>query len=252
MSDTMQGSVCALHDLDGKLTMRQNVIQAVHKYWYEKRKKFGNALIRRLATPTSINDLSPLSTFRPREKERVHRKTRRNDSEALNKLKQLRLDFDRSRTLLEVVTRREKLKKDMLILTFKIQNAELDQSWDFLEEEDNGIWPLAMSSKYHKVKSEKEKPLRPKKGGKSKPGLKVEGEDDIEGYCSSASTTTSSDWSDASDGPRSPGGVRKRAGEPIEQATPYAFPDEPMTRPTALLDTPTAHSRSQRVLQRAA
>lgn len=217
-SARMGGSMCAISDIESKVQARANVMQAVHKHWWDKRKRIGNSLLRKFQTPTSINDLSPLATFRPREKEKVHRKTRRNDADALNKLKQLRLDFDRSRTLLEVVTRREKLKKDILIMTFKIQNAESDQAWDFLDEDHSDLLS-SVNSKY-RVKSDKGKPLRARNGGKSKPGLKVDGDDDMEGYCSSASTTTTSDWSDTgcdnSMSPRdsskvmSPSRIRKR------------------------------------------
>jgi hypothetical protein len=195
------GSMVDIRDIEKyDLKARPNVLQAVHKHWWDKRKRIGNALLRKFQTPTSINDLSPLATFRPREKEKVHRKTRRNDADALNKLKQLRLDFDRSRTLLEVVTRREKLKKDILIMTFKIQNAENDQAWDFLDEDHTDV----LTHSRYRVKPEPKRPLRARNGGKIKPGFKMEGEDDIEGYCSSASTTTSSDWSDTSSPRASP------------------------------------------------
>lgn len=242
------GSMCTVQDIEGKVQARQNVLAAVHKHWWDKRKRIGNALLRKFQIPTSINDLSPLATFRPREKEKVHRKTRRNDADALNKLKQLRLDFDRSRTLLEVVTRREKLKKDILIMTFKIQNAENDQAWDFLDEDHSDL--LSSVNTKYRIKSDKARPLRARNGGKSKPGLKMEGDDDIEGYCSSASTTTSSDWSETSS-PRasptkivSPSRVRKRFDDDGSSAAEAGI--LPMTDDLQLSATSTMFRKRQR------
>merc|ERR1711998_167051 len=96
-------------------------------------------------------------------------------------------------------------------------------------DEDHSGLLSSVNSKY-RVKSDKGKPLRARNGGKSKPGLKVDGDDDMEGYCSSASTTTTSDWSDTgcdnSTSPRgspskivSPSRMRKRdsSGMPLAE-----------------------------------
>ncbi len=68
----------------------------MYDYWIKKRNRVGKALLRRFQPPTSINDTSPHSTFRPREKEEKRiRRTRKNDKDAHKKLKHLQEDFRR-------------------------------------------------------------------------------------------------------------------------------------------------------------
>lgn len=72
-------------------------VTQVFDYWVKKRSKTGRALIRRFQPPTPISDMSPHSTFRPREKEEKRiRRTRKNDKDAHKKLKGLQADFRRS------------------------------------------------------------------------------------------------------------------------------------------------------------
>jgi hypothetical protein len=97
----------------------------VYEYWRKKREKLGKALVRRFQPPTSIQDTSPHSTFRPREKEEKRiRRTRKNDKDAHKKLKNLQADFRRAKELLEHVVRREKMKKVLLELDFCLQFAK--------------------------------------------------------------------------------------------------------------------------------
>jgi hypothetical protein len=98
---------------------------AVYEHWRKKREKLGKPLIRRFQPPTSIQDTSPHSTFRPREKEEKRiRRTRKNDKDAHKKLKNLQADFRRAKELLECVVRREKMKKVLLELDFCLQFAK--------------------------------------------------------------------------------------------------------------------------------
>ena len=120
----VQGKMCEqavleTHKLGGK------VGASVYEYWRKKREKLGKPLVRRFQPPTSIQDTSPHSTFRPREKEEKRiRRTRKNDKDAHKKLKNLQDDFRRAKVLLEHVVRREKMKKVLLELDFCLQFAK--------------------------------------------------------------------------------------------------------------------------------
>ncbi|KAF0690820.1 Aste57867_17836 [Aphanomyces stellatus] len=84
----------------------------VYNYWTAKRLALKRPLLRKYWPQTPLNDTNPHSVFRPREKERYKlRKHRKNDMDGLRKLQQLRHDFDRVRSLLDMVRRREKFKR---------------------------------------------------------------------------------------------------------------------------------------------
>ena len=68
--------------------------------------------MRRFWPVTPAEDSTPTLTFRPREKERYRlRKKRVNDVESYEKLCQLKKDFERVADLVELVKRREEMKK---------------------------------------------------------------------------------------------------------------------------------------------
>lgn len=120
----MQGQICPQSALDAHVQGRPNALSAAYEHWVRKRNKFGKALIRKYQTPTSINDPSPHATFRPREKEQTrYRRTRKNDKEAYQKIRSLRLDFDRVRNVLTLIIQRERLKKDLVDISLDLQHA---------------------------------------------------------------------------------------------------------------------------------
>ena len=99
----------------GIVTLR-NVLQDTYSYWVHKRSKLKRPLLRRFWPVTASDDTNPHLVFRPREKEKYKlRKKRMNDMDAFRKMKQLRLDFEKVRTLLDLVRKREKLHR-MLIM----------------------------------------------------------------------------------------------------------------------------------------
>lgn len=84
----------------------------VHAYWIRKRSDIGKPLLRRFWPKTAPTDTNPHCVFRPREKERYKlRKHRKNDLDAFRKLQQLRRDFETTRELCSLVTRRERIKR---------------------------------------------------------------------------------------------------------------------------------------------
>jgi len=107
----------------GVVTLK-HVIQDIYSYWVQKRSKLKRPLIRRFWPVTACDDTNPHLVFRPREKEKYKlRKKRQNDMDAYRKMKTLRNDFDRVRTLLELVKRRELLNRTMI----RMQADWLDQ-----------------------------------------------------------------------------------------------------------------------------
>jgi enhancer of polycomb-like protein len=98
----------------GVVTLK-HVIQDVYTYWVQKRSKLKRPLLRRFWPVTACDDTNPHLVFRPREKEKYKlRKKRQNDMDAYRKMKQLRNDFEKVRTLLELVKRREQLNRTMI------------------------------------------------------------------------------------------------------------------------------------------
>ncbi|GAM24942.1 hypothetical protein SAMD00019534_081170 [Acytostelium subglobosum LB1] len=117
--------------------MKPNVAQALHTYWMEKRKT-RSTLIRRLLRPPDREDPSPYKAFRPREVELKQKKARKNDQASFNKMNTLRQEFERARTLLEMLKKRERLKKDHFAVVQQIYSKlrELAQV-KLLEPEEN-------------------------------------------------------------------------------------------------------------------
>jgi hypothetical protein len=93
------------------------VAEDVYRYWMQKRTRLRKPLLRRFWPVTASNDTNPHMVFRPREKERYKlRKHRRNDMEALLKMRQLRDELQHARKLVGDVRQREKLKRELLLV----------------------------------------------------------------------------------------------------------------------------------------
>jgi len=98
------------------------VIQPIYEYWQGKRGKLASnaqkALLHRYRILKNHDDPDVNAVFRPREREYVTRKkvraVRKNDKKSFQRMRELRLNFDRARTILELMKQREKLKKDRI------------------------------------------------------------------------------------------------------------------------------------------
>lgn len=119
------------------------VVQVVYQYWIKKRERNNNQpLITDLIEPPDPEDPNPYKPFRRRTEEfkQTQRGRRKNDLPALLKMRQLRHEMERARTLLEQIKKREKLKKDRMEVIaeiFELQceqvhNLEFDDSVDLL------------------------------------------------------------------------------------------------------------------------
>jgi len=94
--------------------LKSNIINQIYQHWLTKRKKQPNSFLRRLLKPPDREDPSPYKAFRAREVNDINKqkKARKNDAASLQKMQQLRQEMERARTIMEMIKKREKLKKD--------------------------------------------------------------------------------------------------------------------------------------------
>lgn len=81
------------------------------------------------------------------------RKTRRTDAQSLRKLRQLRAELESAKTLLEMVTRREKMRREGLFLDHLVfeQKILMRQMKDQLGLPDDVIEEARVAQKVHMV-----------------------------------------------------------------------------------------------------
>jgi len=126
------GNIPVLSSIEKMLPeVSRNVIEEVFNYWLQKRQENnGHPLITDFIEPPDPEDPNPYKPFRRRTEEfkQTNRRVRKNDVTALVKMKQLRQEMEKSRTLLEMIKKREKMKKDKLEIIqqiFELQCTEL-------------------------------------------------------------------------------------------------------------------------------
>lgn len=109
---------------EAKLLLKEDddLIIAVYDYWLNKRLRTQHPLILQVKTEKrdgSTNN-NPYVAFRRRTEKMQTRKNRKNDEASYEKMLKLRRDLSRAVTLLEMVKRREKTKREHLHLTIEI------------------------------------------------------------------------------------------------------------------------------------
>ncbi|KAF3857870.1 hypothetical protein F7725_011071 [Dissostichus mawsoni] len=127
---------------EAKLLLKEDdeLIKEVFDYWSRKRKTSrSNCLIpnckqeRRDGSSTS----DPYVAFRRRTEKMQTRKNRKNDEASYEKMLKLRRDLSRAVTILEMIKRREKSKRELLHLTLEIfekRNVMSDYSGEVMAE----------------------------------------------------------------------------------------------------------------------
>ncbi|XP_041039843.1 enhancer of polycomb homolog 1-like isoform X2 [Cetorhinus maximus] len=110
---------------EAKLLLKEDddLIWEVYEYWIRKRKNCrGCSLIPTVKQEkrdgSSTND--PYVAFRRRTEKMQTRKNRKNDEASYEKMLKLRRDLSRAVTILEMIKRREKSKRELLHLTLEI------------------------------------------------------------------------------------------------------------------------------------
>ncbi|XP_002741851.1 enhancer of polycomb homolog 1-like [Saccoglossus kowalevskii] len=109
---------------EAKLLLKEDddLIIAVYDYWLNKRLKVGHTLIPSVKQEKRDGSTSnnPYVAFRRRTEKMQTRKNRKNDEASYEKMLKLRRDLNRAVTLLEMVKRREKNKREGLHLTVEV------------------------------------------------------------------------------------------------------------------------------------
>lgn len=127
---------------EAKMLVRQDddLTIAVYDYWLNKRLRLQYPLIPAVKTEKAIGNTqsaNPYVAFRRRLEKMQTRKNRKNDEVSYEKMLKLRRDLSRAVTLLEMIKRREKMKKEHLHLTVEIfekRHAAGDYSGQLMSE----------------------------------------------------------------------------------------------------------------------
>ncbi|KAL6261920.1 hypothetical protein P5V15_007002 [Pogonomyrmex californicus] len=125
-------TVVTLNEAKALLKEDDDLIIAVFDYWLNKRLKTQHPLLLTVKTENRFGSAAnnPYLAFRRRTEKMQTRKNRKNDETSYEKMLKLRRDLSRAVTLLEMVKRREKTKREHLHLTIEIYEKRY-QAQDF-------------------------------------------------------------------------------------------------------------------------
>ncbi|CAL1546785.1 unnamed protein product [Lymnaea stagnalis] len=165
---------------EAKLLLKEDddLIIAVYDYWLNKRLKMQRPLIATVKSEkrdgTTTNN--PYVAFRRRTEKMQTRKNRKNDEVSYEKMLKLRRDLQKTLTLLELLKRREKSKKELLQLTIEIlekrnemedfSGTALAEAEEEREKHPTFVPPFALNSRGEWVqtyKGEETAPIRKKR-----------------------------------------------------------------------------------------
>ncbi|KAG8443330.1 hypothetical protein GDO86_011935 [Hymenochirus boettgeri] len=127
---------------EAKLLLKEDdeLISEVYDYWIKKRKNCRSSTViptvkQEKRDGSSTGD--PYVAFRRRTEKMQTRKNRKNDEASYEKMLKLRRDLSRAVTILEMIKRREKSKRELLHLTLEIMEKRYnlgDFSGDIMSE----------------------------------------------------------------------------------------------------------------------
>ena len=106
-------ALALLSDVSG----RPALLEAVYKYWTEKRLKTGKPCLRRLQPPPAPGDSNPFNVFRQREKTNrpQTRRRRENDGASYDKMRAIRRQMEMVYAVVELQLRREEKKLEAVV-----------------------------------------------------------------------------------------------------------------------------------------
>jgi len=126
-------SVVTLKEARLILKEDDDLILIVYDYWLNKRLEAGTSLVPKIRTQPLANQTghSPYVAFRRRTEKMQTRRNMKNVESSYEAMLKLRRDLSRAVTMLEMVKRREKTKKEKLNLTLDIFDKRFQMSdWD--------------------------------------------------------------------------------------------------------------------------
>ncbi|XP_068184715.1 enhancer of polycomb homolog 2 isoform X2 [Antennarius striatus] len=126
---------------EAKLLLNEDdfLLRSVYDYWLRKRRSFGASLlpaVKQEKRDGSTNGDAYVA-FRRRTEKMQTRKNRKNDEASYERMLRLRREFSRTVTILEMIKRREKSKRELLHLTLEVMERRYqmgDFSGDTLRE----------------------------------------------------------------------------------------------------------------------
>jgi hypothetical protein len=108
--------------------------QILYEHWRQKReRRRGEALLRYLRDPPNLSNTDMSVAFRPRNDEEQKRRARSNTFENYKRMRGIRQDMERVRTIMEQVMKRERLKSDHTLFSIAYQLAILIVRYPQLE-----------------------------------------------------------------------------------------------------------------------
>ncbi|XP_041988612.1 uncharacterized protein LOC121740009 isoform X2 [Aricia agestis] len=112
-------TVVTLSEAKLLLERHDDLVTAVYDYWLNKRLTTQHPLVLSVKTENKPGQSTnnPYLAFRRRTEKMQTRKNRKNDESSYEKMLKLRRELARALTLLELVTRRERAKRDLVRLT---------------------------------------------------------------------------------------------------------------------------------------
>jgi len=165
---------------EAKLLLKEDddLIIAVYDYWLNKRLKMQRPLTAAVKSDkrdgTTTNN--PYVAFRRRTEKMQTRKNRKNDEVSYEKMLKLRRDLQKTLTLVELLKRREKSKKELLQLTIEVMEkrfeiedfsgAALAEAEEERDKHPTFVAPFALNSRGEWVqtfKGEEAAPVRKKR-----------------------------------------------------------------------------------------
>lgn len=124
------------------LARATSFVEPIYDHWTKRKQdRKGNSIIPELKYEEILkNEVDPYVCFRRRETKPI-RKTRRTDQQSLERLRKLRSEMEMARNLLEMVLRREKIRKEGLVLDHtvfdkKCKLREYQKTLGIKEDED--------------------------------------------------------------------------------------------------------------------
>lgn len=119
---------------DATLGLNEQHIDALYMHWRRKREqRGGQPILRYLRDPPDVNNPDPSVAFRPRNDEEQKRRARSNTFDNYKRLRRIRQDMERVRTIMEQVMKRERIKLDLVLFTISSQLATLQLRYPHLE-----------------------------------------------------------------------------------------------------------------------
>jgi len=126
-------TVVTLQEAKALIKEDDDLIIAVYDYWLTKRLKTQHHLIPQVRTEArhGVSNHNPYIAFRRRTEKMQTRKNRKNDESSYEKMLKLKRDLSRAVTLLEMVKRREKSKRELLHLSIEVFEKRSDERIHF-------------------------------------------------------------------------------------------------------------------------